>query len=654
MTDSPKKRLGQYFSGVKVAELLISLCAPSKGDYIIDPMAGIGDMLSAAISVGIAPENVSGIEIDPEAGKRCKEQIAPGSVYIGDAFSLKPYHALERTSWDCVITNPPYVRYQSINGFESAGIRLQSAKDTRRSLGEVISGLSHLDGDEKACFLNLIKHYSGLSDLAVPAWILCAALTAEGGQLAMVVPESWISRDYALAVKYMLLRFFDIKYIVEDLNSVWFPEALVKTNLLIAKRVKMRLSFHELGDSEYQHIRLGSGLIGESSLVENLRYGDEKGFSALRNLLATDANKVCENYEIKRVPLESFYAEFASSQVFRKLLQKLSSRESKATYYVPKELQDVFGEAILSSALVGLDAWGFQVGQGLRTGANKFFYAELSNSKDGTDYLLSDKSFGHVPIPVSQKYSLPAFRYQSDIGDGLVVRKEMLTHRLIFISEDFYTKEGALTDSFDTPLEMHIKRAESMTFERGGHVVHFQDMSAVKPNIRIVDGQIRRYWFMLPTLASRHKPQLCISRVNYKSMKCCLMEDEDVVVDANFSTLWINDNNERTVYAMFALLNSTWTKSYLETISTVMGGGALKIEATHLRNLLLPAPTAEMIESLYVLGKNLAESRYTERSSILSEVDHVILRALLNISDVEKQYAALSDYLQVKIRARER
>ena len=41
-----KKRFGQYFSGEKVADMLFSLL-PKDQDWqtVIDPMAGIGDML---------------------------------------------------------------------------------------------------------------------------------------------------------------------------------------------------------------------------------------------------------------------------------------------------------------------------------------------------------------------------------------------------------------------------------------------------------------------------------------------------------------------------------------------------------------------------------------------------------------------------------
>jgi len=237
-----RKRLGQYFSGYKVADLLIELCAPTEDELVIDPMAGTGDMLMAAIRRGVLAENTSGIEIEPYVGDLCRRNIPSGNIYIGDAFSLDPYLAFRRSAWDLVVTNPPYVRYQSLGDYKIDGLRLKNAKETRRSLGEIVRGLTHLNDDEKTCFRRIIQNYSGLSDLAVPSWILCAALTQVGGRLAMVVPESWMSRDYAVAIKYMLLKFFHLEYIVEDLDSVWFPDAMVKTNLLVANRVQFRES----------------------------------------------------------------------------------------------------------------------------------------------------------------------------------------------------------------------------------------------------------------------------------------------------------------------------------------------------------------------------------------------------------------------------
>jgi hypothetical protein len=654
MDNATKKRLGQYFSGNKVADLLVSLCAPSANKSVIDPMAGVGDMLSAVVNAGVLPEIVSGIEIDPETGNMCKDRLPLCSIHIGDAFSSKTYRVFERTAWSCVITNPPYVRYQSLDRFESGGLRLKSAREVRQSLEEIISELSHLESNERSLFLELTKHYSGLADLAVPSWILCAALTDIGGKLAMVVPESWISRDYALAVKYMLLKLFNIEYIIEDADSVWFPEALVKTNLLIANRVRMRDNLEEQCETNYKRIRLAGSLAGTNCLVENLQYDSKCGRTAFESLIADDTDVSGDGYDKQCLSMRHFYAEVTSSSGFRKLIKKLNHDEKNTTCCIPKEFENALAVSIPSTCFARLDAWGFSVGQGLRTGANKFFYAKLLWSDGHFDYLMTDNMFGSVIVPVSQSYSLPAFRYQSDIGEGFLVKSSELMHRLILIPESYYNAKGELHDSRDALLEAHISNADALKFESGGRIVRFQDLSAVKPNIRTSDGMISRHWFMLPALSKRHKPQLCISRVNYRSPKCCLINDEITVVDANFSTLWRVRKDEQIIYAVLALLNSTWVKAYLETISTVMGGGALKVEASHLRNLILPIPTKQLIESLCLLGKRLVGIRVSDACGITSEIDHVVLKALLCSQEVNDQYLAMRGYLEKRLNERQR
>lgn len=658
MTDAAiKKRLGQYFSGDKVADLLVRLCSLTGKEHVIDPMAGDGDMLAAAIKCGLPEKNVSGIEIDPNAGNRCKQRICTGNIHVGDAFSPKSYSAFNRIAWDLVITNPPYVRYQSMAVYKKDGIRLKSAKETRQSLSKLVNGLNHLDSDEKSCFQRIIQNYSGLSDLAVPAWILCAALTQAGGRIAMVVPESWISRDYALSIKYMLLKFFDIEYIVEDVNSVWFPSVLVKTNLLVAKRVQYRKELSEIGNSTYKYIRLSAGLIGEHSLVDKLTVDEETGYTALASLLKPSQDTFEEGFDVKNIKLNTFLSEMSASQAHENLLQKLEPhRINSVKASLPTELQEVMGNSVVPANLADFGTWGVQVGQGLRTGANKFFYAELSKSDDGVDYLAIDKLFGKRALPVAQKYSLPAFRYQGDACGELVISKCMLSHRLLYIQEDFYDDAGNLRNEADAPLAKYIVRAEKTPVEINGQLTRLPELSAVKPNIRNSDvlGNPIRRWYMLPTLSDRHIPELCISRVNYKNTRCFLIADRGIVVDANFSTLWTVTGGEKQTYAMFALLNSAWVQSYLETIATVMGGGALKVEASHIRKLLLPLPTDELIAALYRLGRCLAEEPVSKSEEILFEIDNTVIQSLLDSSDSPEKCTALRSYLQSKVNGRQR
>ena len=203
---STKKRLGQYFSGEKVADVLVSITNPSLDADIIDPMAGIGDMLSAASRFGVSTNQLYGVEIDADIFRQCEKKKPDALIKNADAFAVDYFDSFGKTSWDLVITNPPYVRYQSLASADGA----KSASQIRENLRTTIKNLKHLSVSEKDCFLEITNSYSGLSDLAVPSWILCAALTKIGGTLAMVVPESWINREYAVAIKYLLLNLFDI------------------------------------------------------------------------------------------------------------------------------------------------------------------------------------------------------------------------------------------------------------------------------------------------------------------------------------------------------------------------------------------------------------------------------------------------------------
>jgi len=85
-------------------------------------------------------------------------------------------------------------------------------------------------------------------------------------------------------------------------------------------------------------------------------------------------------------------------------------------------------------------------------------------------------------------------------------------------------------------------------------------------------------------------PAIVLARVNGSTPAAYLNPGNALVVDANFSTLWPSAADAVDPKAMLALLSSSWVAAFLELIGTVMGGGALKVEATHLRRLLVPAP----------------------------------------------------------------
>jgi len=161
-------------------------------------MSGDGDMIEACRQIGAKAKTIAGIEIDPIAQKRALHRFANVSsenvqIILGNAFDLETLKKMPVAKYDLVITNPPYVRYQSQTHSHNGDINLPDAKAIRKTLLEIVDSCPALDETDRPLFRQLIKHYSGLSDLAVPAWLLCAMLTQVNGTLAMVVPDAWLS-----------------------------------------------------------------------------------------------------------------------------------------------------------------------------------------------------------------------------------------------------------------------------------------------------------------------------------------------------------------------------------------------------------------------------------------------------------------------------
>ena len=293
-TFSHQKRFGQYFSGDKVAALL-SLLLPQGLQYgsIIDPMVGKGDLLSAVATKGSKNAKILGVEIDEPVAVSCQKRLSQADIICEDAFQSSA--VITEKGWDLVITNPPYVRYQLQNDDNSV---MPTGNTIRGNLFTLLNQFSYLDTEEKQLLLQITHNYSGLSDMAVPSWILCASLVKVGGILAIVVPETWLSREYARPIQYLLLKTFDVLTIARDVNACWFDNALVRTCLIVAKKKKI-VPLSETTGEKTLFIDLGAGLVGERSLVDNLTWNGLSGEKALIDLLASKVNAADNHFALE-------------------------------------------------------------------------------------------------------------------------------------------------------------------------------------------------------------------------------------------------------------------------------------------------------------------------------------------------------------------
>ncbi|MBU2575292.1 MAG: SAM-dependent methyltransferase [Elusimicrobia bacterium] len=660
-TRSEKKRLGQYFTGIKLARLLAALAGARTANSIIDPMSGCGDMLEGSLLEGALPHTLGAIDIDPSAHQTCRAKFADyplksPSLLLGSAFDIKTLQKLPSLSWDLVITNPPYVRYQSLTGVgELSSLQTPSASQVRAGLLRVLELLPNLDTEDKRLFTELAKNYSGLADLAVPSWLLCAALVKPGGTLAMVVPESWLSREYAVVVQYLLLRWFKIQYIVEDANAAWFPEALVKTTLLVAKRIPRRSSAFASLEENYLHISLPSSAINCNSIVGRIFPNSQKAESDLAALLKQGLSGKLPVSKLpvttEAVPFKQLSGNVSRATHNLNWLQKLEPQTnfSDSRIHLPSRIASWL-ETFEETSFTTLETFGAKIGQGLRTGANLFFYTDAVKTKTKTEIVAPSRIFNLPGVELPRGCTRPVLRKQAELPKDFEIDHNSLPGRvLVFhefaLPEDIQRCSKSFSVRNYTPLNTTVAdflRLAARTKTADNKLI--PTLSAVAPNVREANpldaNAVPRFWYMLPAFAKRHSPDLLIPRVNGREIKAFINKGRRALIDANFSTIWFDDNNAVNKHAALALLNSSWSTTILEFSAAVLGGGALKVEAAHLRKLPIPKFSPNQWQKLSLLGQQLAQNRGSHEET-QEAIDIFIIEAIVGKKKAQKKLSEL-------------
>lgn len=635
-----RKRLGQYFTGTGLGRVLAALAGVEKSGTVLDPMSGNGDLLASCVELGADQSLMGAMDIDPVALKACAQRLPDAACVLGSAFDPRVLEKLPSLQWDLVIANPPYVRYQSISKGSGKDFPLPGTVEIRNGLLSEIDMLPALDETDKELFRKMVMGYSGLADLAVPSWILCAGLVAPGGHLALVVPESWLSRDYASVVHYMLLRWFEIEFVVEDEHAAWFSDAQVKTTLLVAKRIPRRKGAFDFPDGKsFLRIAVSGKASSSSGPCSRLRHGNrepEKLFAKeAREWFSSGVGHEDEMVRAYHVPIARVASNLRGTCSKQKWFALMGETSSDVGPVIPHELEKWLARSPYSLPPVSLSSLGVSTGQGLRTGANSFFYAE--KTKDET--LVFEKLLPGARFPDLPKIALPAVRRQSDLPSGFAVEPGGTPGRVLdlrghALPEDIFSAGDVAAGTYDEMpsfLARLVRTAGVADFGNEGETKRIWDLSAVAPNIRKgrpEEGEPPRFWYMLPDFARRHRPDLFMARINTGSPKAFLNEGARCVIDANFATLWTEGGFDK--HALLALLNSAWTAAALEHSAAVMGGGALKVEAAHLRRLPVPQMDATAISSLSDLGKTLARVKTAKTiEGLLKKIDATMASAAL-------------------------
>jgi len=596
-----KKQLGQYFTGRAVGRLLAAAAGAQDATAIIDPMVGSADLLLSCLEVGADPERLVGLELDPLALAKARAALGgrPGvELILADAFVVN----WPDEQFDLVITNPPYIRYQS--RAEVAGISVPTSADVRQSLVKGIEERAELPSAVRSLMLDAARSYPGTADIAVPAWILSASLVREGGMLAVVAPQAWLSRNYASPVRELLDSVFQVEMIIEDGDASWFDDAQVRTQLVVARR-------RPVGPSVK-----GRPVVRARATRELKRNGSLCGGFASEHEVAHALRKFSSTASVE-----------VTTGLTAHVQRDLQVAAVVSAGHVPERVSASMGVEANGLETRTLESYGWRVGQGIRTGANEFFYV---SERDGEVFPAA--RWGRLSLPIPTECLLPVIRRQSELGGGLAVEPDFRLPSRIVNLQGWVTASDrhAMSPTADVRIlpegvASWISMVSSAPLSAKDPDRHFPDLTAVAPNRKTdSNGRPTRFWYQLPKLTPRHRPTLFIGRV-CGGQPTTYANNVGAVIDANFSTLWPVAEAAIPAEALLALLHSGWVWATLEATCTVLGGGALKVEATDLRRLPLPDLNGDDISRLAHLGQTLLANRDDD---IVLAIDETVAKVL--------------------------
>ncbi len=682
-----QKRFGQYFSGLKTGRLLASLAVEHSQKRILDPMAGHGDLIESvaerAKKIGLTRTELHGVEIEPELARLCNWRIlkcvtefeaVAGKLFNADAFSIDTWKS--SMGFDLVITNPPYIRYQTLSSSRvEGGVRLLNADATRLALEQLANKMAPME--EVGIWRQLIRSYSGLSDLSVPSWMLCGLLTRPGGVLALVIPQTWLNRNYARIMRYFFLRFFQSLAVVQESGQRWFHDAQVPASLIVGRRLSpadVAIPLRHRSRCVYTtpFAEIDSSAASTESHVGNAFRCEDPENSFAEWLYR--GKGVRRGIKLRRLSWQSQRDEVLAASRETKWLYKLEGSEITAFTDISSSsvLQPSIAEQLPSEYLSNLRSFADEpifIGQGLRTGCNPFFYLEHAGDvkQDQNISVFTHEMFGRRCITIPSNALRPALRKQSELT-GIQIQAEVLRGYLLDLRK-FVLPENAPMNGFpksskwqimSDSLAEYVRRAGRSYLIRGEKRTLIPELAAVKPNglgpsaplelSQIIEDDAVRMWYMIPDFTPRHLAPLCVPRIVHDAPRAYLNAEPPVLIDANFSSIWCK-GEEWSIETVFAILNSTWGELCMEALGTSLGGGALKLEAAHLRQIPFPILSETQKAKLCRVVRSGIDS-----GSIASnfqpyriKIDQIIITALsqrkINLAETDTLAGFLADMI---------
>jgi adenine-specific DNA-methyltransferase len=212
-----RKARGAFFTPPELCNYAVDWAVRGPRDVVLEPSCGEAAFLLAAgerlhrMNDGgpCASEQLRGFELHEHSAGLARTHLASANVQarieVGDFFSVEP-----APSYDAVIGNPPYVRYQDFSG------------DARSR--------------SRAAALRAGVSLTGLASSWAAFTVHATLFLKPGGRLGLVLPAELLSVNYAASVRrYLMERFARVRLVL--FTERIFPGVLEEVVLLLAEGV---------------------------------------------------------------------------------------------------------------------------------------------------------------------------------------------------------------------------------------------------------------------------------------------------------------------------------------------------------------------------------------------------------------------------------
>lgn len=184
--DGYDKLRGGYYTPACIASFITAWAAPGPEDSVLEPSCGDGSFLSAIQRWNedgghVQNENVTGVELD--AVEADKAAAYGYRVVNSDFFTFYRDHIDRRRTFDVIVGNPPFIRYQNFD------------EQYRTAAFELMTDHGF--------------HPNRLTNIWLPFLVLSCEALSQTGRIGMVVPAELFQVDYAAEARNYLSAQFD-------------------------------------------------------------------------------------------------------------------------------------------------------------------------------------------------------------------------------------------------------------------------------------------------------------------------------------------------------------------------------------------------------------------------------------------------------------